>query len=88
MNYYNYLIISLIANLILLICLTSPNIVRLLHSRYLIWKEKYLIQTLLSDPRYADGFSRDNLPRYRYCGMYYILNEKLTNIVRTQPIEP
>ncbi len=40
MEYFNYLVISMIVNIILLFCLLQPNIVRFLHSHHLDWKNK------------------------------------------------
>jgi len=40
MNYYTYLILSMIFNSILLFCLLSPNIVYFIHHQYFNWKSK------------------------------------------------
>lgn len=41
MQYSTYLAYSLIANIILAICLLSPNIVYLIHRKFFNWKEEH-----------------------------------------------
>lgn len=43
---YLWLLLSLSFNVIILFCLFQPNIVRLLHSKYLDWKEEENIEVI------------------------------------------
>lgn len=47
--------------------------------------EQGMIQTLLSERSYAEGFyNNDHLkPQYRYKDVYYVLNSELTKILKT-----
>jgi hypothetical protein len=47
--------------------------------------EKAMIQTLLSDRSYAEGFyyNDHSKPQYKYKDIYYVLNRELTKILKT-----
>jgi len=46
MDYYIYLLYSLIINCVLLFCLFSPNIVYFIHKRWFEWKKQDLKKEL------------------------------------------
>ena len=80
-DYFPYLLGSLIANVILMFLLTSPNAVRFIHQHYLIWKPKYdrkrmkkAIRTITSQQAWEYGM----IPKKE---KYAIINTETKTIV-------
>lgn len=53
-NYFTLAVCSLLTNIVLLLCLLSPNIVRTLHSSHLKWKDMNKNKDKDKDQEYLD----------------------------------